>query len=445
MEDNRLLTEKISKLLLSLAFPAICAHLITLFYNLVDRIFIGRMEDGVLAMGAIGICAPVATIINAFAELSGAGGAPLAAIHIGRGDNAKAEKYLGNSFSVLTVISLVITSLVLLFRTPLLTLFGASRQMLSYAGSYMTIYCLGTFFVQMTVGMNYYITTQGFAKTAMITTMLGGILNIILDPIFIFGLGMGIRGAALATVLSQLTSFIWVMRFLLSQKPKLRLRLENMKIEAAVLKEIAVLGSAPFFMSVSEGILNVCFNHQVLRFGGDLAVSAMTILFSIFQFILLPVEGVAQGAQPIIGQNYGAGNSGRVKETIKLAAVGNLIFTVCATSLIMAFPAFFIRIFNPNIELVRMGERMLRIYAGGFFVVGLNSTFQQTYNALGEGKRAFFFAFYRKGILLIPLLYLLPCILPWGVLAVMLAEPVSDILTTGTNALYFRRFINKKL
>lgn len=317
--------------------------------------------------------------------------------------------------------------------------------MLPYADPYITIYCLGTFFIQMTVGMNYYITTQGFAKTAMITTMLGGILNMILDPVFIFSLGMGVRGAALATVLSQLASFIWVVCFLFNKKPKLRLRLKNRKPEAAVLKEIIVLGSAPFFMSVSEGILHVCFNNQVLRFGGDLAVSAMTILFSIFQFILLPVEGVAQGAQPIIGQNYGAGRYDRVREAIKLTALGNLIFTVCATSLIMLVPGFFIRIFNPDPDLVSLGQSMLRIYAGGFFVVGLNSTFQQTYNSLGEGKRAFFFAFYRKGILLIPLLYLLPRILPWGVFAVMLAEPVSDILTTGTNALSFRRFINKKL
>ncbi len=445
MENNRLQEEKVPKLLLSLALPAICAHLITLFYNLVDRIFIGRMEDGVMAMGAIGICAPIVTIINAFAELLGAGGAPLAAIHIGSGDDKGAEKYLGNSFSVLTVVSILITILVLSLKSPLLVLFGASERMLPYAASYITIYCLGTLFIQLTVGMNYYITTQGFAKTAMITTMLGGILNMVLDPVFIFVLGMGIRGAALATVISQMASFIWVVCFLFNKKPKLRLLPGNMKIRVSVLKEILVLGSAPFFMSVSEGMLHVCFNNQVLRFGGDLAVSAMTILFSIFQFMLLPVDGLAQGAQPIIGQNYGAGRFGRVRETIKLTALVNLLFTMCATSLVMLIPSFFTRIFNPDPELVKLGERMLRIYAGAFFVIGLNSTFQNTYNALGEGKRAFFFAFYRKGILLIPLLYFFPAVLPWGVLAVMLAEPVSDFITTGTNALYFRHFIKKKL
>lgn len=403
MNNNRLWEEKVSKLLLSLALPAICAHLITLFYNLVDRIFIGRMEDGVLAMGAIGICAPIVTIINAFAELLGAGGAPLAAIHIGSGDDKGAERYLGNSFSVLTAVSILITILVLSLKRPLLVLFGASERMLPYAVPYITICCIGTLFIQLTVGLNYYITTQGFAKTAMITTMLGGILNMVLDPVFIFLLEMGIQGAALATVLSQMASFIWVVYFLFNKKPKLRLRLENMKIDTSVLKEILVLGSAPFFMSVS------------------------------------------QGAQPIIGQNYGAGRFDRVRETIKLAAFINLLFTVCATSLVMLIPGFFIRIFNADPELVELGQRMLRIYAGAFFVIGLNSTFQHTYNALGEGKRAFFFAFYRKGILLIPLLYFLPVILPWGVLAVVLAEPVSDFITTGTNALYFRRFIRKKL
>ena len=445
MENNRLQEEKVSKLLLSLALPAICAHLITLFYNLVDRIFIGRMEEGVLAMGAIGICAPIVTIINAFAELLGAGGAPLAAIHIGSGNKEGAEKYLGNSFSVLTAVSLLITILVLSFKRPLLVLFGASERMLPYAMPYITIYCLGTLFIQLTVGLNYYITTQGFARTAMVTTMLGGVLNMILDPVFIFSLGMGIQGAALATVLSQMASFVWVVCFLLNKKPKLRLRMENMKISPLILKETLVLGSAPFFMSVSEGVLHLCFNNQVLRFGGDLAVSAMTILFSIFQFMLLPVDGLSQGAQPIIGQNYGAGRYDRVRETIKLTALVNLLFTVCATSLVMLIPGFFIRVFNSNPELVELGERMLRIYAGAFFVIGLNSTFQHTYNSLGEGKRAFFFAFYRKGILLIPLLYFLPAVLPWGVLAVMLAEPVSDLITTGTNALYFRHFIKKKL
>lgn len=281
MNNNRLWEEKVSKLLLSLALPAICAHLITLFYNLVDRIFIGRMEDGVLAMGAIGICAPIVTIINAFAELLGAGGAPFAAIHIGSGDDKGAERYLGNSFSVLTAVSILITILVLSLKRPLLVLFGASERMLPYAVPYITIYCIGTLFIQLTVGLNYYITTQGFAKTAMITTMLGGILNMVLDPVFIFLLEMGIQGAALATVLSQMASFIWVVYFLFNKKPKLRLRLENMKIDTSVLKEILVLGSAPFFMSVS------------------------------------------QGAQPIIGQNYGAGRFDRVRETIKLAAFIN--------------------------------------------------------------------------------------------------------------------------
>ncbi|MCM1136536.1 MAG: MATE family efflux transporter [Clostridium sp.] len=445
-EENKLAKERIPKLLWSLAIPAICAQLITLFYNLIDRIFIGRMENGIMAMGAIGICAPVVTVVSAFCGLFGQGGAPLAAISMGKGDKEEEEEYLGNSFWMLVVSSAVIMAVVLIFQTPLLTLFGASENTLPYAKQYITVYCLGTVFIQLTVGMNYYITTQGFAKTAMITTMLGGVLNMLLDPVFIFALHMGVRGAALATVISQFISFLWVMRFLFGKKTSLRLHPGTIRLSAPRLKEIMVLGSAPFFMNISEGVLNICFNNQALRFGGDIAVGAMTILFSIFQFMLLPVEGVAQGSQPIIGYNYGAGKFDRVRETVKLSVISTLTFTMCATAAVMLAPGFFIGIFNSNPELVLLGKNMLRIYIGGMFVLGLNSTCQETYNSLGEGKKAFFFAFYRKVILLIPLLYILPHALPaWGVMAVMLAEPIADIVTTATNAVHFRYFLKKKV
>ena len=441
MENNRLGTEKVSKLLLSLAAPAICAQIVTLLYNLVDRIYIGWMADGMLVMAAVGICAPIVTVVTAFTGLLGRGGAPLAAIRVGEGKKPEAEAYLGSSFSMLVFSSLAITLLVLLFREPLLILFGASENTLAYAEDYITTYIIGTLFVQLTVGMNYYITTQGFAKTAMVTTMLGGVLNIVLDPLFIFTFGMGVQGAALATVISQFASFVWVMAFLFGKRTQLKIHPGNLRPRFLVLRQIVVLGSAPFFMSLSEGLLHICFNNQARRFGGDVAVSAMTILFSLFQFILLPVEGVSQGSQPIISYNYGA----RLYHRVRIAVACNLLFTVVATALILLFPGAFIRIFNSDPELLAAGIPMLRVYAACLFVHGANSTFQQTYNSLGEGKKAFFFAFFRKIILLIPLLYLLPEILPWGVLAVMLAEPISDLLTTVTNALYFRRFLRQKL
>lgn len=445
MENQKLASWKIPKLLWSLAFPAICAQIVTLLYNLVDRIYIGQMQDGAIAMAAIGICAPIVTVVTAFTGMFGRGGSPHAAIYMGRQDNKTAEKFLGNSFCMLLITSVLITAGTLAAKAPVLRLFGASDQTLPYADSYLTIYILGTVFVQITVGMNYYITSQGFAKTAMITTMLGAVLNMVLDPVFIFAMNMGVAGAALATIISQFASFVWVLAFLLGKKPSLRIRVENMRPDWRILKQIIILGSAPFFMSASEGVLHVCFNRQVYAYGGDLAVSAMTILFSMFQFVLLPVEGVAQGSQPIIGYNYGSGALHRVRATIKLALTANSIFTVIVTAIIVLFPQIFIRIFNSDPGLVELGSRMLRIYIFGVFTTGANSTFQQTYNSLGEGGKSFFFAFYRKVILLIPLIYILPNLLSWGVFAVVLAEPISDILTAVTNAVYFRRFIKKKL
>lgn len=445
MEHNRLESEKISRLLLSLALPAICAQIVTLLYNLVDRIYIGRMEDGLLAMGAVGICAPIVTIVTAFTGLFGQGGSPLAAIRMGSGDREGAEKYLGASVAMLLLTSILITAAVLAGKEPLLKMFGASKAIFPYAADYMSIYCLGTVFVQLMVGMNYYISTQGFAKTAMVTTMLGSLLNIALDPLFIFTFRMGIRGAAAATVLSQFISFLWAAGFMFGKKTLLHIRVPALRPDRKTLKEIMVLGSAPFFMNASEGIVTICFNTQVQRFGGDTAVGAMTILFSVFQLMLLPVEGVAQGSQPVIGYNYGAGRFGRVKETIRLSLMAALLFTMGVTTIVMIWPELFIRIFNADQELIHMGKGMLRIYVAGMFVLGANSTFQQTYNSLGEGGKAFFFAFYRKIIILIPLIYMLPVLLPWGVMAVVLAEPAADLITTGTNALYFRCFIRKKL
>jgi putative MATE family efflux protein len=334
---------------------------------------------------------------------------------------------------------------VLLLKEPILLMFGASSNTLSYASDYLSVYLCGTIFVQLTVGMNYYITTQGFARTAMMTTMIGAVLNMILDPLFIFTMHMGIRGAALATVAAQLVSCIFVLRFLLGKKTKLRLRLKNMRFRWPIMKEIMELGLAPFFMTGSEGILQICFNMQAMRYGGDLAVSVMTILFSMFQFVNLPCLGIAQGSQPIVGFNYGAKEYGRVRRTLYHAVVAATVYSFAVTTLMTAFPAFFIRLFNSDPELVVLGSKMLRIYIFGTFFIGATSLYQQTYTSLGDGKLSFFFAFLRKVILLIPFLYIFPAVLPWGIYAVVLAEPVSDLTTTICNRIYFQHFLSKKL
>jgi putative MATE family efflux protein len=445
MQNDRLRTENPGKLLVEMAIPAICAQLIAIIYNTVDRIYIGRMDNGTMAMAGIGLCMPIVTVLTSLTGMFGRGGSPLAAISLGKDDHERAEQYLGNSVSSLILISLLVSLLVLLLKEPILLMFGASSNTLSYASDYISVYLCGTIFVQLTVGMNYYITTQGFARTAMMTTMIGAVLNMILDPLFIFTMHMGIRGAALATVEAQLVSCIFVLRFLLGKKTKLRLRLKNMRFRWPIMKEIMELGLAPFFMTGSEGILQICFNMQAMRYGGDLAVSVMTILFSMFQFVNLPCLGIAQGSQPIVGFNYGAKEYGRVRRTLHHAVVAATVYSFAVTTLMTAFPAFFIRLFNSDPELVALGSKMLRIYIFGTFFIGATSLYQQTYTSLGDGKMSFFFAFLRKVILLIPFLYIFPAVLPWGIYAVVLAEPVSDLTTTICNRIYFQHFLSKKL
>lgn len=445
IEEERMKTGDPKTLLIQLSIPAICAQIVTLLYNTVDRVYIGRMADGTMAMAGIGLCMPITMVLSGLSALFGRGGSPLAAISLGKEDREEAELFLGNSFISLVITSLSVMAATLIFQNPLLKMFGASENTMGYAGDYLTIYLYGTLFVQITVGMNYFITTQGFAKTAMVTTMLGAVLNIILDPVFMFRMGMGIKGAALATVVSQMISCIFVLWFLTGKNTKLRLRLRTMRIDKTVITRVLILGASPFFMSTSEGVMHICFNMQVLKYGGDLAVGAMTILFSMFQFINLPLTGISQGSQPIVSFNYGARDYGRVRQTLQLATVACTLFSLCGTTLMMLFPAFFIRLFNRDPQLVELGARMLRVYISGCFFIGANSLYQQTYTSMGEGKMSFFFAFFRKVILLIPLLYIFPVVFPWGVLAVALAEPVSDLLTTLCNKIYFRRFLQRKL
>lgn len=443
--NEKLRNDKISSLLISLALPSILAQLATLIYNMVDRIYIGRLSDGALAIAGIGLCASIITIITAFTNLFGRGGAPLASIKLGEGDHHEAEKILGNCFMSLLVTSIIIMIFLNLFGEQILMLFGASNKTLPYAMSYMRIYSFGTLFVQLSVGLNYFINTQGYAKYGMLTLFIGGILNIVLDPIFIFVFDMGVAGAALATVISQCVSCLWVLKFLLGKKTTIKIKKENMKINGNIMKKVLGLGFSPFFMSATEGILQVSFNRQLLFFGGDIAVSAMTILSSMSQILFLPMEGIAQGSQPIISFNFGARSYDRVKQTIALTLKVSLIYSIMGVALMELFPEMFVRLFANDSQLITLASQMLRIYVFGFIIMGANSTFQQTYTSLGYGKKSFFFAFYRKIILLIPLIYLLPNILPNGLYAVILAEPISDLLTTITNAFSFHRFTKKEL
>ena len=333
--------------------------------------------------------------------------------------------------------------ILLLWGDQILILFGASQKTLPYALSYLRIY---TLFIQLTVGLNYFINTQGYAKFGMMTLLIGGILNIILDPIFIFVLHMNVSGAALATIISQFVSCIWVLSFLFGKKTIIKIKKEYLIFDKNIMKKIIGLGMTPFFMSSTEGLLQVAFNRQLLFYGGDLAVSAMTILLSMSQILSLPMEGIAQGAQPIISYNFGAKKYDRVKETIKIALKVALIYSFVGVILMELFPQIFVLLFASDVHLITLSYQLLRIYIFGFIIMGAFSTFQQTYNALGYGKNAFFFAFFRKIILLIPLIYLLPILLPhYGVFSVVLAEPISDLLTTIINGIYFKSFVLKRL
>ena len=442
--NDRLANEKISSLLLSLAIPSILAQLATLIYNMVDRIYIGRLPNGSLSIAGIGLCTSIITIIMAFTNLFGRGGAPLASIRLGEDNKKQAEKILGNCFFLLVLSSIIIMIILNLFGSKILVLFGASQNTLPYAMDYLKIYSLGTIFVQLSVGLNYFINTQGYTKYGMMTLLIGGVLNIILDPIFIFVLDMKVAGAALATVISQFVSCFWVLKFLFGKKTIIKIK-KNLRLDFQIIKRVFVLGFSPFFMTSTEGILQMSFNRQLLFFGGDIAVSAMTILLSLSQMLSLPMEGIAQGAQPITSFNFGAKNYQRVKDTIFLAIKVSLTFSVIAVTIMELFPQLFVKLFAADPQLIEMASWMLRIYVFGFIIMGANSTFQQSYTSLGFGTRSFVFAFYRKIILLIPLIYILPLFIENGVLAVILAEPISDILTTLTNAVFFRKFMKEKL
>ena len=445
-DQNILGTEGIGKLLLKLALPAVISQLVNMLYNVVDRVYIGHMpENGVAALTGLGLCFPIIMLISAFAALFGNGGAPLAAIAMGQGNHRRAEQILGNCTTALILTSAVLTVFFLFFGRPLLLLFGASTGTIGYAWHYLQIYVCGTVFVQIALGLNLFITTQGFATKAMITVLIGAILNTILDPVFIFVFGMGVQGAAAATVLSQAVSAIWVLHFLTGQKTTLKICVSQLRLHRDILLPVLALGLAPFIMQATESLLNICFNSSLQRYGGDLAVGTMTILSSISQLIILPLQGITQGAQPIISFNYGAGNKARVKKALKLQLAICLLFTCAMCFLIELFPVPFIRIFNSKPELVSMASWALRLYCAGMFILGAQMACQQSFVALGQAKVSLFLACLRKLILLIPLIYILPALMRNQVFAVFLAEPVADITATTVTLLTFLILTGKLL
>ena len=433
-------SDRIGGLLFKLALPAILAQVINLLYNLVDRMYIGHIpREGSAALTGVGVTMPVIMCISAFAALVSMGGAPRASIMMGKGKQDEAEKILGNCTTMLVVVALFLTGIIQLWGKDILMVFGASNITISYAWNYMQIYSVGTIFVQLALGLNAFINAQGFAGIGMLTVVIGAVCNIILDPVFIFGFHMGVRGGALATILSQGVSCVWIVCFLLGKRTTLRLKLKNMAPELSVMGPCITLGVAPFIMQFTESVLNICFNTSLLKYGGDIAVGAMTILSSIMQMSVLPVQGLTQGAQPIIGFNYGAKKTDRVKKTFRLLLVSCVGYTVGICLICMLAPGLFIGIFTSSSEMVRFSKWAIRIYMACSLVMGVQMACQQTFIALGNAKTSVFLALLRKVILLIPLIYILPCCFSNKLFAVFLAEPVADVIAVSTTALLFFR------
>ena len=430
--------EPIGRLLFKLALPTITAQLVNMLYNLVDRIYIGHIEGiGTQALTGVGVCMPLIMIISAFASLAAMGGAPLASIALGKGDRDKAEGILGSCAALLLCISAVLTAVMAIFHRPLLVAFGATEDVIGYACRYMSVYSLGTVFVQLALGLNAYITAQGFSRISMLTVLIGAVLNTILDPIFIFGFGMDVQGAALATVISQAVSAVFVLRFLTGKKTTLRLTLPRVRLNGKLLGPCVALGLSPFIMQSTESLIAVCFNTSLRAYGDTIAVSAMTLCTSIMQMAMLPLQGLSQGAQPIISYNYGAGNASRVRQGFRLLLKCCLAFSVTLGVAVIAFPRLFLGIFTPDDALIAYAIPLVRTYMAGTVIFGVQIACQQTFVALGNAKCSLFLACLRKLILLIPLVYILPNFFGDKVFAVFLAEPVADIIAVTCTALLF--------
>ena len=442
--DSRLGTENILKLMLQLALPSVLAQIVNVLYNIVDRIYIGRIPGvGAAALTGVGVTFPIITIVSAFAGFAYGGGAPLAAIAMGQKDNKRAEKILGNCAFLLLVFSGILMAVFLGFKRPLLYLFGASDYTIGYSTSYITVYLFGTVFVEFAVGLNTFISCQGYARTAMISVLIGAFVNMILDPIFIFGFGMGVVGAATATVISQALSAFWVLHFLTSQKSQIHLRAANLKPDGEIIGSVMALGVSPFIMSATESAITVVMNHGLQTYGGDLYVGSMTILQSVLQLIFVPINGFTNGVQPIISYNFGAGQFDRVKKTIRIMLTITFSLSFIYVMFAMFCPGVFAGMFTNDADLIELVKKVLPVYIVGMSIFGLQSGIQSSFLGLGQAKISLCIAILRKVVLLIPLAVILPHF--FGVMGVYYAEPVADIISVLTACTLFLLNIRKIL
>ncbi len=444
MNKERLGTEPLGRLMVSLAVPAVAAQLINVLYNIVDRIYIGHIRGyGDIALTGVGVTFPIIMLISAFSAFAGMGGAPLASIELGKKDIRKAEQILGNSAGMIVLFSIVLTIGFSIFKTPVLYAFGASEVTIGYAKSYIGIYLVGTIFVQIAVGLNTFISGQGESKIAMLSVVIGALLNICLDPVLIFVLDMGVKGAALATVVSQAVSAAWVIRFLTSKRSMMKLKTEHMRLKKEIVVRIAGLGISPFIMQSTESMVGITLNSGLQNYGGDLYVGTMSIMTSIMQLILIPVQGISQGVQPIISYCYGAGDKERVKGTFTRLLIAGLLGTLILGGVAVLAPGVYAGIFTSNEELIRLTCQVMPVYFLGITIFGLQSACQSTFLALGQAKVSLFIALLRKVILLIPLAVIFPKFM--GVMGVYRAEPVADVISVVTTCVLFVLTMRKVL
>ena len=439
-------TGSVKKLMVKMAVPALVGQVVNLLYNIVDRIYIGHIpEIGGAALTGVGLFTPILMLITAFAMMAGSGGAPRAAIAMGQGDKDRAEKILGNCFTTLMLFALVLTPVFYFACPTLLRWFGASDATAPYAVEYGRIYILGSVFVLATMGLNVFITTQGFAQFSMLTTVIGAVTNIVLDPILIFVCDLGVAGAAIATVVSQAVSAIWILLFLTGKKTILKLKLPNLKLESSVILPCLGLGVSTFVMLSTESVLSISFTSSLQRFGGDVAVGAMTVLTSINQLITMPLSGICQGGQPLISFNYGARKLDRVKEAFFCQFGVCVAYTTAFWLALMLLPNAFAGIFTSDAALVSYTAWALRIFLACGFSVGFQISCQQAFMALGQARISLLMALLRKVILLIPMIFLLPQFFAEEnkAFAVFLSEPISDVIAAAVTTLMFFRFFRK--
>lgn len=435
-QSEKLGKEPLRKLFFTMAIPSVLAQLINVLYNIVDRIYIGHIKDiGSLALTGVGVTFPIIMVVSAFSAFAGQGGAPLASILLGAKDQEKAEKVLGSSTALLLVFSISLTLILQILKTPLLYAFGVSDNVIGFAQDYIGLYLWGTIFVMLSLGLNTFISGQGNAKTAMFSVLIGAVTNIILDPIFIFVMNMGVKGAALATVISQAFSAIWVVNFLISKKSSLKIKRENLKLDMKFVKKIGSLGCSPFIMQSTESLVLLTLNSGLQKYGGDLYVGSMSILISVLQLIFVPVSGIAQGVQPIISYNFGAGNRERVIKTFKALLIVCLVATMFMGGIAVLFPNFYVKMFTESEELMKLTSKMMPIFTLGMCIFGIQQSIQVTFLAMGQAKFSIFIALLRKVILLVPLAIILPRFL--GVKGIYYAEPMADITSVVVASITF--------